>query len=151
MALVRPIRQADKGQWFKLWCAPQNSYLKFYDALDKVSETDSETTFTRFFDPNEPVFSAVAEVDGEIVGFANMVQHRSTWSVEDALYLNDLYVSETCRGGGVGKKLIEYFYEEADKRGCKKVYWTTASGNITAQKLYNKVGSKFDRIMYVRK
>ena len=42
----------------------------------------------------------------------------------DVCYLQDLYVSDTLRGQGIGRLLIEAVYDEADKRGIPTVYCT---------------------------
>lgn len=148
---VRKIKESDKEAWTQLWNAPQNSYLEFYGALDRVLDEATETTFKRFLDENEPVYSAVAEDDsGKVIGFINYLTHRNTWTVEDAMYLNDLYVSSTSRLKGVGRALIEFCYKEADRLNCKKCYWSTQFENHRAQLLYTKVGVKSGFLLYRR-
>lgn len=147
---VRPIEEKDKAQWVELWSG-KNSYLEFYKSLDKVSTEITDTTFSRFLDESEPVYACVATDDeGKLIGFATYLTHRNTWTIEDAMYLNDLFVSESCRLGGVGRKLIEFVYLEADKMGIKKVYWNTQFENHRAQMLYTKVGVKSGFLSYRR-
>lgn len=148
---VRPIERKDKEQWVDLWCG-KDSYLVFYNGLDRVPAHVTETTFNRFFDDKEPVYSAVA-VDDEseqVIGFANYLTHRNTWTIEDALYLNDLFVSPNNRLKGVGRALIEFTYKEADRMNCKKCYWSTQFENHRAQLLYTKVGQKSGFLLYRR-
>lgn len=146
---IRPIEQKDKEEWLNLWSGP-DSYLVFYKS--HVAPEVSENTFKRFFDPKEPVYSAVAVDDatGKVIGFANYLTHRNTWTIEDALYLNDLFVSNDSRLKGVGRKLIEYVYTEADKFNCKKCYWSTQFENHRAQLLYTKVAVKSGFLLYKR-
>ncbi|OVF08418.1 putative D-amino-acid N-acetyltransferase [Clavispora lusitaniae] len=147
---IRPIEEKDKQEWIELWSG-KDSYLEFYKALDKVSPEVTECTFGRFFDEKEPVYSCVAENEnGELIGFANYLTHRNTWTIEDALYLNDLFVSPNSRLHGVGRALIEFVYGEADKKNCKKVYWSTQFENHRAQLLYTKVGVKSGFLLYRR-
>lgn len=147
---VRPIEPKDKLEWLALWTGP-DSYLEFYKSIDIVSDTATNTTFDRFFDEKEPVWAAVAVDDsGKLIGFATYLTHRNTWTVEDTLYLNDLFVHPKCRLGGVGRALIEFVYTEADKLGCAKTYWNTQFENHRAQMLYCKVGKKSGFLLYVR-
>lgn len=147
---IRPIEAKDKAQWKELWNG-KDSYIEFYKSLDKITDEITDTTFERFLDDKEPVWAAVAETpDGELVGFAHYLLHRNTWLVEDAMYLNDLFVSSKNRLKGLGRQLIEYVYSEADKKGIKKVYWSTQFENHRAQLLYTKVGKKAGFLTYMR-
>lgn len=148
---VRPIEAKDKAVWLDL-LRGEDSYLVFYKSVDKVSPEVSESTFRRFLDDKEPVYSVVAVDDstGEVIGFANYLTHRNTWTVEDTLYLNDLFVSSKSRLKGVGRQLIEYVYKEADRLNCPKCYWNTQFENHRAQMLYCKVGKKSGFLLYNR-
>lgn len=147
---IRPIEEKDKSEWLNLWRG-EGSYLEFYKSLDVVPSEATETTFKRFFDPAEPVYAAVAVDDsGKLIGFAHYLTHRNTWTVNDAMYLNDLFVLAHSRLHGVGKALIEYVYGEADKLKCPKVYWSTQFENHRAQLLYTKVGVKAGFLIYKR-
>ncbi|CAX40963.1 N-acetyltransferase, putative [Candida dubliniensis CD36] len=144
---IRPIEEKDKPEWLHLW----TSYIEFYNSLDKITPEISSTTFARFLDADEPVYSVVAvDSTSKIIGFANYLTHRNTWTIEDALYLNDLFVSSENRLHGVGRKLIEYIYTEADRLNCKKCYWSTQFENHRAQLLYTKVGVKSGFLLYRR-
>lgn len=148
---IRPIRKEDKDQWLQLWCAPQDSYLAFYKALHKVLPETTECTFQRFLDESEPVYAAVATDDnGTLVGFMTYLTHRNTWDIKDAMYINDLFVSEKNRLAGTGRSLFEFVYAEADKLGVGKVYWNTQFENHRAQLLYTKVGVKSGFLLYLR-
>lgn len=146
---IRPIEKKDKEEWINLWSGP-GGYLEFYKST--VPSEVTETTFERFFDSKEPVYTAVAvdNSSGKIIGFANYLTHRNTWTINDSLYLNDLFVSPESRLKGVGRKLIEFVYAEADKMKCGKVYWNTQFENHRAQLLYTKVGKKLGFLSYGR-
>lgn len=145
---IRPIERSDYDQWYQLWAGP-NGYLEFYKS--KVPAAVSKNTFERFFDPSEPVYAAVAvDESGALIGFAHYVTHRNTWTIGDALYLNDLFVSNDNRLKGTGRKLIEYVYQEADRLKCEKTYWSTQFENHRAQMLYTKVGKKSGFLLYRR-
>lgn len=147
---IRPIQASDKDEWLALWTGP-DSYLEFYESIDKVTDEATNTTFDRFLDDAEPVWAAVAVNDeGKLIGFATYLTHRNTWKVENTLYLNDLFVHPKVRLGGVGRALIEYVYQRADELGCGKTYWNTQFENHRAQLLYTKVGKKSGFLLYIR-
>ena len=144
---IRPINASDEQIWRTHWAA----YNEFYQRTDRITETITATTFSRFLDKSSPVDSAVAVSESnELVGFVTWYPHPSTASVEDVVYLNDLFVDPKSRNGGVGRKLIEYVYAEAEKAGTKSVYWHTQFFNHRAQLLYTKVAKRTDFVMYSR-
>jgi len=53
--------------------------------------------------------------------------------------MNDLFVREGVRGGGVGRALIEASLEEARRRGAELLEWYTAPDNTVAQRLYDSI------------
>ena len=123
---VRPIEVKDEAVWRKHW----HSYNEFYKRVDDITEEVTATTFSRFLDCKSPIQGAVA-VDSndsdskseQIVGFVTWYPHANTASVEEVIYLNDLFVAPESRNGGIGRKLIEHVYAEADRAGIKIVYW----------------------------
>ena len=145
-ATTRPIVADDEAVWRKLW----HAYNEFYHRVEDITEEITATTFKRFLDEKNPIDAAIAVVDNNVVGFVTWFTHPSTYTVEDHIYLNDLFVDPSCRNGGIGRKLIEYVYGEADKKGVKVVYWHTQYFNHRAQLLYTKVGKRTDFIMYAR-
>ena len=142
--IVRPLRAADREQWEPLW----EGYNLFYERPDLPREI-TDTSWARFLDPEEPMFAAVAEVDGLIVGLVHYLYHRNTAMIEDACYLQDLFTAPEARGLGVGRALIEYVYAEAAKAGSRRVYWQTQENN-PARKLYDRVAELTSFRRYVR-
>jgi len=92
----------------------------------------------------------VAEVDGQVIGLAHVLFHRSTWSPTWYCYLEDLFVDPAARKNGIGRALIEATYREADARGCTRTYWATQEFNYRARSLYDTVATKSPFIQYRR-
>ena len=141
--LVRDIRPEDRAQWAVLW----QGYLEFYKVPDMAPEI-TEKTWSRFFDPAEPVHALVAEVDGVLLGLVHYIFHRNTWCLDDVCYLEDLFTAPPARGRGVGRALIEAVYAKAQEKKATRVYWLTHETNKTAQRLYDKVAVKSGFIQY---
>jgi len=131
-------------QWQPLW----DDYNLFYERPEFPQEI-TDVTWARFFDPSEPVFAAVAERDGRLVGLVHYLFHRSTTMVEDACYLQDLFTALEARGEGVGKALIAYVYDEARMAGSARVYWQTHENN-PARRLYDQVAQLTPFRRYVK-
>ncbi len=86
----------------------------------------------------------VAENDTkEIEGMAVFFFAYYTW-VGKSLYLDDLYVKETCRGKKIGTKLLKKIFEIAKKENCKRVEFQVSSWNTPAIEMYKKCGADID-------
>jgi len=147
--LVRPLRPADYTAWKPLW----DGYNAFYGRKDETALPDeiTQTTWQRFLDPAEPVFAVVAEREGQIVGLAHYLFHRSTTQIQPVCYLQDLFTVPSERGRGIGRSLIEAVCEQAQAAGSKRVYWQTHESNAAGRILYDKVAQHLGFIVYSRK
>ncbi|MEM0898725.1 MAG: GNAT family N-acetyltransferase [Pseudomonadota bacterium] len=134
---------------FQAWSGLWRSYLAFYQTERPTSVYQS--TWERFFINGEfEPECRVAELDGELVGLVHFFQHRHCWSVENVVYLQDLFVSQNARGNSVGRQLIGAVYAAADNLGASNVYWMTQDFNDTARALYDRIGEKTPFIKYQR-
>jgi GNAT superfamily N-acetyltransferase len=139
---VRALERTDRVQWEPLWRA----YLVFYRA--QWSDGVANATFARIFDPLEPVHALVAERGDELIGLTHYLFQRSTWFLNSQCYLQDLYVSEAARGGGVGRALIAAVVGAARHAGAARVYWNTHETNAVARRLYDAVAERPGFIQY---
>jgi GNAT superfamily N-acetyltransferase len=92
----------------------------------------------------------VLELDGELVGLAHFSFTHSSWTVNRDLYLEDLFVSPSVRGQGLGRALILALDEVAREEGSRKVWWETHRDNDTAQKVYDSVAERSEFVKYAR-
>ncbi|PWR24271.1 GNAT family N-acetyltransferase [Zavarzinia aquatilis] len=129
---IRDAGPADEAAWRGLW----GQYVDFYRAA--VPEAVTATTWSRILDPLVPVFCRLAEVEGEIAGFAVGVVHARTWSIEPILYLEDLYVVPRVRGRNIGHALIEDLMALCRHHGWGQLYWHTEGDNARARRLYDR-------------
>jgi GNAT superfamily N-acetyltransferase len=130
--IISPITLSDKARWLELF----KEYVIFYKS--KVSDEQFELTWQRIHSDFN-MYGLIAELDGQIVGIAHYIFRPSTWDVEDFCYLEDLFVDPKVRGAGVGRALINELEKIATAKGSKRLYWTTATDNEVARKLYDKV------------
>ena len=142
--VIRPIRREDHDAWMPLW----RGYQAFYKV--DIAEEVSATTFARLLDPAEPVTGSLAWEGERAVGMVHYIQHRSTWTIGNYCYLQDLFTAPDLRGGGIGRKLIEHVYDAAMQAGCARVYWLTHETNETAMQLYDRIADKSGFLQYRR-
>jgi GNAT superfamily N-acetyltransferase len=146
---VRSVVQDDFPAWKALW----NEYNAFYGRKGETAlplET-TNMTWSRFFDPYEPMYALVAVSSAEsleIVGLAHYLFHLSTISINPTCYLQDLFTSEATRGKGVGRALINAVSERAKAAGSSRLDWQTHETNIIAMQLYDKVAEKSGFVVY---
>jgi GNAT superfamily N-acetyltransferase len=143
---IRALAVDDRDAWQPLW----DGYNAFYGregdtALDPAI---TDATWSRFFDPAEPVHAVVATRGDELLGLVHYIFHRSTTSIAMTCYLQDLFTVPAARGTGVGRALIEAVYEAARAAGSARVYWHTQFTNETARALYDRVSDDASFMVY---
>jgi GNAT superfamily N-acetyltransferase len=91
-----------------------------------------------------PVWSAfVAEAQGNIQGFALYYIRYSTWKGQ-RMYLEDLLVTESWRGKGLGKLLFDALISEAREKQFSGIVWQVLEWNEPAIHFYKKYKTDFD-------
>ena len=142
---VRPVEKEDYQAWLPLWVG----YNAFYGrhGATALDPHITQTTWARFFDPDEPVNALVAVFEGQLVGLVHYIFLRSTSRLQDC-YLQDLFTKETLRGKGVGRRLIEAVYTTARENGYGRVFWLTHETNAAGRMLYDKVAQNSGFIVY---
>jgi len=140
--IIRPLGEDEREAWNPLW----DGYLAFYKSA--LAQEISDLAWSRFHDPDEPLFALGGYIDGRLLGIAHYLFHRSTWAHNRYCYLEDLFVAEDARGNGLGRALIEEVYRKAEAAGASRVYWLTQSGNAQARALYDKVADNLGFIQY---
>jgi GNAT superfamily N-acetyltransferase len=140
--VIRPIGEDERESWNPLWA----DYLAFYKTT--LTRDISDLAWTRFHDPDEQIFALGGFVDGQLLGIAHYLFHRSTWATHRYCYLEDLFVADAARRKGLGRALIETVYAKAEAANASRVYWLTQSDNAQARALYDKVADNLGFIQY---
>ena len=95
------------------------------------------------FGPKPVWWAFVAEEEGFIYGFALYYIRYSTWKGQ-AMYLEDIVVTEPARGKGIGKLLFDRLMEESREKGFKRMVWQVLEWNEPAINFYKKYNAEFD-------
>jgi len=141
--LIRSALPGDEATWRKLW----RGYCEFYGV--RLAKEVTDRTWKRILDPDSAVMCIVAEVDGQVYGFANCVVHENTWETQPVCYLEDLFVLPSARGRGVGTALIEWLRNAMRAEGWARLYWMTHEDNAVARKLYDRFTLSDGFVRYV--
>lgn len=143
LPLIRSALPGDEPAWRLLW----RGYCDFYG----VSLTDEVTrrTWARILDPDSAIMCIVAEVEGQVYGFAHCVVHENTWETQPVCYLEDLFVLPSARGRGIGRTLIEWLRNAMRAEGWARLYWMTNADNTQARGLYDSFAKVDGFVRYV--
>lgn len=91
-----------------------------------------------------PAFSfLVAEEKGQVVGAAIYYFTYSTWKGK-SLYLEDLIITGSHRGKGIGQLFMQALANEAVMNGAQKMKWQVAEDNKGAIRFYERSQADLD-------
>lgn len=116
-------------------------------ALYEKAPDEVTVTLEHFMDSGfgaNPVWWAfVAESNGDVKGFALYYIRYSTWKGQ-RMYLEDILVTESWRGKGLGKLLFDRLIIEAKERKLNGIVWQVLEWNEPAINFYKKYHADFD-------
>ncbi|MEY4885606.1 MAG: hypothetical protein RL151_915 [Bacteroidota bacterium] len=78
-----------------------------------------------------------------IAGFALYYIRYSTWKGQ-TMYLEDILVTESLRGKGIGQKLFDRLLTAAKELGFKRMTWQVLDWNEPAINFYKRQGARLD-------
>lgn len=140
---IRPAADDDFFGWLPLF----EGYCRFYE--HGLDDQKALIVWTWLRDPANPLEAALAVDDeGTPVGLAHFRPVPDTLTASVGRFLDDLYVAEEHRGGGVARALIEYVQARSAEAGSGVVNWITAADNAPAQRLYDRVAKRTSWVMY---
>lgn len=113
----------------------------YEEAEDEVEATEASLTDS-LFGPDSVTHALLCEKGGEPVGFAVYFYNYSTWKARHGLFLEDLFVTTSERGGGAGKQLLQYLAAVAVERGCARFEWNVLDWNEPAIRFYESLGAR---------
>jgi GNAT superfamily N-acetyltransferase len=94
--------------------------------------------------PGEGLQLIARDEAGTAVGFATIFWTWQTLSASRLGVMNDPFVAEGARGGGLADALIAECAERCRQRGATDLAWQTARTNERAQGVYDRVGATRD-------
>jgi GNAT superfamily N-acetyltransferase len=135
---IRDVRREDCPRLLELI----KELAEYEKALKEV--TVSLDDFTNAGFGERPVWRAIAAVNGDtIIGFALYYIRYSTWK-GCRMYLEDLLVTESWRGKGIGRLLFDQLIIRAKEMKYEGLAWQVLEWNKPAINFYKKYEAKFD-------
>lgn len=141
---VRPVGTDDRERWQELFLA----YGIFYEESFPPDIVDG--VWAWLMSDNHPLRGFVAELDGQVVGFAHLRFQHDTFTAGPGWFLDDLFTHPDARGRGVATALIEALDEYASTRGGGTMRWITAATNERARRLYDTLATPTTWVTYER-
>ena len=83
----------------------------------------------------------IADYNNTPAGFALYFTTYSTWRGHHGIRLEDLYVTPSLRGKGIGKALLVRLAQIAVEQGCPRLEWDVLDWNESAIAVYQRVGA----------
>jgi GNAT superfamily N-acetyltransferase len=134
---IRPARAAD----VPLLLAFIRELAAYERLLPEVSATETDL-YDSLFGERPVVEAVIASLDGVDVGYALFFPNFSTFLAKPGLYLEDLFVSPSARGVGVGRALLEHLAQLTVERGWGRFEWAVLDWNEPSIEFYKKMGAR---------
>jgi GNAT superfamily N-acetyltransferase len=110
----------------------------YENMLDQAHITEADVLRDGF--GAQPCFECLlAEVGGDAVGLAIYRPSYSTFDGRPGLYVEDLFVSDSARGLGIGRLLMARLAAIAQERGCSRMSLAVLHWN-PARAFYGRLG-----------
>ena len=115
--------------------------LAEYEKLREQCTVRPDQIRSALFGADPSVFAHVADVDGQVVGFAMWFLSFSTWDGVNGIYLEDLYVQPELRGSGIGSALLAALAAECVTHGYTRLGWSVLDWNTPSIGFYESLGA----------
>jgi GNAT superfamily N-acetyltransferase len=88
------------------------------------------------------VHCLIAELNGETKGMALYFLNFSTWEAKPGIYIEDIVVSQSARGKGLGTALFCELARIAAKNDYPRIEWACLDWNAPSLGYYRSIGAK---------
>jgi GNAT superfamily N-acetyltransferase len=123
----------DYDDWLKLFREWQE-YL-----AGSVPISNLERTWQLLCDGQSGLIGLIAKrEDGESVGLVHASLTPFAWSGGPTIYLQDLFVTASARGEGIGTLLMNAAYRLADEKGASQVFWLANEEDSDLRRFYDR-------------
>jgi len=136
---IRLCRQADLPEVISL----MNELKEVASGCEQFELENVRAVFTEMERYPEIYLNLVAEISGKVVGFISIIFYKTVFHKGGTALINELIITHSERGKGIGQKLIRRAKEEAIARGMDEIEVGTEKTNQAAQEFYRKNG--FDK------
>jgi GNAT superfamily N-acetyltransferase len=108
----------------------------------------TEDTYLRDgFGPNPAFRGLVAELEGEIAGYAVYYPGYDTDTATRGVYLADLFVREQARRQGIGRALVSGVAEHCRALGGRWMFWSVLRHNKAGRRFYKALAPELKDVI----
>jgi GNAT superfamily N-acetyltransferase len=134
---IRPATPADVAHIFGMI-----NELAVFEKLEHMVVATEALLHEALFGSKPSCEAIMGVADGEVVTFALFFHNFSTFLTRKGLYLEDLYVKQSCRGKGYGRQMLGALARIAVERQCGRFEWSVLDWNVNAIEFYKGVGAE---------
>lgn len=117
--------------------------LAIYEKAPQEVSNTTQKMLEQGFGENPAFWGFVVEDNAKIVGMAIYYIRYSTWK-GSCIYLEDIVVTESYRGKGVGKLLFEAVMQTVVEKNAALLTWQVLDWNTPAINFYQKYQATLD-------
>jgi GNAT superfamily N-acetyltransferase len=133
---IRPATPEDSPVLFDLVLA-----LAEYERLSHAVTGCVENLNAHLFGSRSYAEAILAELDGQVVGFALFFYTYSTLLTKPGIYLQDLFVLPQYRRQKIGTALLTYLAQRVVAEGGGRLEWSVLDWNASAIAFYEQMGA----------
>jgi GNAT superfamily N-acetyltransferase len=116
-------------------------FAEYEKLLDSFEVTEERLKIALFGDGK--VAEAIVALDGETaIGYAIFFPYFATFRGQRGIYLEDIYLTKSARGKGVGEMMLKYIAKLAKERGFERIDFQVLQWNAPAIGFYEKLGAE---------
>jgi GNAT superfamily N-acetyltransferase len=139
--MIRRAQAADASQLLSL----MRGLARFEGYDDRFAVTVEALIERGFSAHRPPEFTAwVAELDGELVGYAVIYVIPYTFDLRPTVVLKELFIDAAARGKNFGRGLMDAVIEHARSLNARLIRWQVLPDNEPAKNFYRRRGAAVD-------
>jgi len=116
-------------------------FAEYEKLLDSFEVTEERLRTALFGDGK--VAEAIVALDGETaIGYAIFFSYFATFRGQRGIYLEDIYLTKSARGRGVGEMMLKYIAKFAKARGFERIDFQVLEWNAPAIGFYERLGAE---------
>jgi GNAT superfamily N-acetyltransferase len=135
--LIRALRSGDVPRLLELIDG-----LADYERLPRPDAAARERLVADALSDPPRFRTLLAEVDGEVLGYAIYFFTYSSFRARPTLYLEDIFVVPDRRGQGAGMALLRACARQAVANDCARMEWQVLSWNTPSIDFYKRLGAR---------
>ncbi|MDQ6944343.1 MAG: GNAT family N-acetyltransferase [Candidatus Eremiobacteraeota bacterium] len=128
----------------------RSHYLRYSEALgEHADDAIAATVWSWLLARTHGVEGVLAVGDeGELAGFVHFRPFPRTLDGNEACFIDDIWVTDSYRGTGVARALIDRVRALALERGWTHVRWVAEAKNVRARALYDRIAEDANLVTY---